>query len=403
LRRSKTMKKAFTLIELLIVIAVVSILMGLVFRLSSLGKDSWRRTLTVTRIQKVENCLSGYHAAFGSYPPVKLHGSRDIYLRVDVHGLQTGEQNKSLWGWNKLGDPYELLAWNQVRAACIAQPVACRFPYPEGYSKLVEMVSQELKQRAESGEEAYEAFFKDEAKRRRLVAGFDDGVTQNVGRHSKNRDKKDWRNVQLFKFGLMSFLLPRYLVMMNGDEVFFREYAQWTGNNVIPSDPFTGDSYNKRGGWAQVKRDATSTQRSNSARVANIPSQSVCARWMPNLAGVCAVNHDFTLFGIDISGNTEVDMTELDSENPDIEIFTPNTDSDDSTANQYVLDGVSVRDGWGSDLYYYSPAPYQRYQLWSAGPNRRTFPPWISRKLLDANANRGIGMWIVDDIVNMSH
>jgi len=399
----QAMKKAFTLIELLIVIAVVSILMGLVFRLSSLGKDSWRRTLTVTRLQKIENCLSGYHAAFGSYPPVKLHGARDIYLRTNVHGLQTSEHNESLWGWNKIGDVGERMAWRQVEAACRSQPVACRFPYPERYDRLIDIVSEEMKRRAESGEDIYKNYFEDESRKKRLSSSFDDGVSRNIGRHAKNKSKKDWRHIQLFKFGLMSYLLPRYLVMMNGDEVLFRDYAQWTGNNVMPCNPFTGDSYSMRGGWAQVRRDATSTMKSDLAKIANIPSQSVCARWMPNLAGVCQANHDFTLFGVKIKGDSWYDRSELDVENFDIEIFTPNTDSEESTANQYILDGVTVRDGWGNDLYYYSPAPFQQYQLWSAGPNGRTFPPWISRKRLKANANERVAIWVADDIVNMSH
>ena len=66
------MKKAFTLIELMITIAVLVILMGLVFRLNSAGTESQKRTVTIIRMQKLENCLSGYYAAFGSYPPVKL-------------------------------------------------------------------------------------------------------------------------------------------------------------------------------------------------------------------------------------------------------------------------------------------------------------------------------------------
>lgn len=40
-------------------------------------------------MQRLENCLSGYYAAYGSYPPVKLHGSRDYTLEVDeFSGIQ---------------------------------------------------------------------------------------------------------------------------------------------------------------------------------------------------------------------------------------------------------------------------------------------------------------------------
>ena len=395
------MKKAFTLVELMIVIAVLAILMGLIFKLTGVGSDSWRRTRTITHMQKVENCLSGYHAAFGCYPPVKLHGSRDIFRRVDVHGIQTDDRNESIWGWNNIGETAERVAWRQVNSACRSQPVDCRFPYASGYSRLVDAISEEMKRRASSGNNYYKKYFEDENIQRRLMAGFDDGSTRNVGRHSKNKGYSDWRNVQLFKFGLMSFLLPRYMVMMNGDEVFFRDYAQWLGNNEMPSNPFTGQSFDLNGGWTQIKRYATSNTKSDMAHIANIPSQAVCARWMPNLEGVCQANHGFSLFGINIQNKEEAG--ELDVENVDIEIFTPGGADSDSTSNQYILDGITVRDGWYHDLYYYSPAPYQRYTLWSAGPNGRTFPPWISRKRLSAKANECIGKWVWDDIIHMSN
>lgn len=395
------MKKAFTLIELMIVIAVMVTLMGLVFRLGAMGSDSHKRTVTVIRMQKLENCLSGYNAAFGSYPPVKEHGSRDIYAKVNTHGIQTSDSNENIWSWNNIGEKNEQNAWDQVKTACKAQPVDCRFPFPERYKKLVELVSKEMARRATSGDERFKAYFENERIRTRLTARFDDGVSSNIGRHSANKDKKDWRSIQLFKFGLMSFLLPRYLVMMNGDDVFFREYAQWTGNNVLPCNPFTGRTFQYDGGWAAVREYATSDRQNDLARIANIPSQAVCARWMPNLAGICKANHAFSLFGIDIRDPDE--YSELHVENVDIEIFSPGDADSDSTANQYILDGITIRDGWGSDLYYYSPAPYQRYTLWSSGANRRTFPPWISREDLSSRAKECVGKWTHDDIVSLSN
>ena len=142
------MKKAFTLIELMITIAVLVILMGLVFRLNSAGTESQKRTVTIIRMQKLENCLSGYYAAFGSYPPVKLHGTRDIYARVGDHGVQDadGEENTSLWSMD------EDDAWRQVRAACKAQPVDCRFPFPEGEHDKIVNLSEEFKRRIQSNQ-----------------------------------------------------------------------------------------------------------------------------------------------------------------------------------------------------------------------------------------------------------
>ena len=75
----------------------------------------------------------------------------------------------------------------------------------------------------------------------------------------------------------------------------------------------------------------------------------------------------------------------------------------DSGSNLYLLDGITMRDGWGRDFYYYSPPPYQSYTVWSSGPNGSTFPPWVDRSALQGDANRCIGYWVRDDIVNISH
>ena len=203
----------------------------------------------------------------------------------------------------------------------------------------------------------------------------------------------------------MSYLLPRYMIMMNGQDVFFREYAQWTSNNELPSNPFTGQNYKLNGGWAALRSDATSESQSDLARVANIPSQAVCARWVANLEGICQANHDYTLFGVDIRDHKA--GSELTPANINIEIFAPGSAQSSSTANQYVLDGITVRDGWGQDFYYYSPEPYQTYTLWSAGPNGRTFPPWVDRseknKDMSSKANECISKWVADDIVHLSN
>ena len=80
--------RGFTLIELLIVVVVITTLLGLMFRLAGVGEDQAKRNRTIARMQKLEFALSGYYAAFGSYPPVPLHGSRDIFCDVNDHGIQ---------------------------------------------------------------------------------------------------------------------------------------------------------------------------------------------------------------------------------------------------------------------------------------------------------------------------
>ena len=115
------MKKAFTLIELLIVTVVIVTLMGIVFRLAGTGSDSKARATTVSRLQKLSNALSGYYAAFGSYPPVPLQGrSRDIYTRVDSHGsMGYGIQGRPSDRNTPAFESAEMK--KQIEAACRAQ------------------------------------------------------------------------------------------------------------------------------------------------------------------------------------------------------------------------------------------------------------------------------------------
>ena len=66
---------------------------------------------------------------------------------------------------------------------------------------------------------------------------------------------------------------------------------------------------------------------------------------------------------------------------------------------------MTVRDGWGNDFYYYSPAPYQSYVLWSAGPNEKTFPPWVDLEQFKEDHGdhyEKAVRWMADDIKFMS-
>lgn len=392
------MKRAFTLIEMMVVVAILVTLMTIAFRLSNMGKDSESRTRTVVRLQRLENCLSGYMAAFGSYPPVKLHGSRDIYAKTegDVQD-RNGGRNESIWGWTAIGQEAEKAAWGQVRAACRAQPVDCRYPFEERYNDLIRDVSEQMKEYAHS--ECWDDLSEDQKKK--IDGGFT-SICENPGRLNSSRGELDWNDIQLFKFGLMSFLLPRYIIMTSGPQEFYTQYAQWTGNNVLPSDPFGGNQFTD---WTDVWSRSDKARQGQSrelARLANIPSQAACARWIPNLENACACNGDrLVLFGVDVKSHVGNESNYLNYRNLDIEVYHPKSMS--VGQQQYILDGVSVLDGWGSEFYYYSPAPYQRYTIWSAGPNGRTFPVWISRGDLSSAANRCVGLWTEDDIIHLSH
>ena len=393
------MKKAFTLVELLIVVAVMVVLMGLVFKLGSTGSDSSRRSRTLSRMQRVENCLSGYYAAFGSYPPVKNHGAPDYTYAVNNHGIQLDRKNESIWGWTAIGQTAEQQAWRQVEAACRVQPVGCAFPFPKDYDVRVKAISDELKRRASSSESRYKRYRSDPVVQARLMAGFDDGVTSNPGRHSSGKNDSDWRDIQLFKFGVMSFILPRYQIMMNGDEMFFKNFRQWTDNNAMPCNPLTGERFTS---WNQIKNAYESTTKSENVKIECIPSQAACARWLPNLAETCRCEHYFTIYGIDIRAKAD-DYGGLSEENPDVKIYSPGGADSDASSGQYVLDEITVVDGWGRELYYYSPPPYQKYTLWSAGVNGRTFPPWVSRERLNGNENKCVALWTQDDIIHLNN
>jgi len=395
-------KRGFTLVEMLIVVAVLVTLMTITFRLSNIGSDQSRRNTTISKMQRLENCLSGYFAAFGSYPPVKLHGSRNIYLQVNNQGIQNvdGQEKTEIWDWTSIGSSEEYRAWRQVQAACLAQPVACSFPFSSDYDPAVKAVSDQIVRRATSGETRYKSYWEDPSTKARLSAGFKSS-SQVSGLLIGKASKSDWREVQMFQFGLMSFLLPRYLVMMRGSDSFFGpQIAQWVNNNALPCDPFDGNLYSA---WTTLKDKATASGKNakqDQAHVANIPSQAVCARWMPNLEKTCSCNRPTTLFGIDVRDNNGSGSLRT---TPHIEMYAPNGGSGDTTSDQYVLDSITVLDGWWNKFYYYSPPPYQTYVIWSGGPNGRTFPPWISREGMDSKANKCIGLWTEDDIIHMSN
>ena len=90
------MRKAFTLVEMLIVVVVLVTLMTITFRLGAINTTSSYRNTTISRLQRLENCLSGYYAAFGCYPNVKLHGSPPSSRMVELvtnHLISSLENN----------------------------------------------------------------------------------------------------------------------------------------------------------------------------------------------------------------------------------------------------------------------------------------------------------------------
>ena len=369
------MKKAFTLVELMVVVVVIVILLSITLRLVGTGSDSTHRNVTIARLQRLENALSGYFAAFGSYPPVALHASRNVYADLDSDFNQ------------KEGSETSSLVWDNVNAACRAQPVGARFPFrnDEKVRKYIELMSEIVVNRVNSDDPQWAEYKK---YTRQLGGGFQplNDPNQVGGRWGK---AKTWGEVKVFKFGMMSYLLPRYMFMSRGiDSQDLEDCAQWNANNQLASHPNTGAAFDT---WENQLKDARLVRR--------IPSQAVCARWMPNLEGIVSGNPiekgDMMFFGIDVNAGG----MSINPDNPGELARNVYLDQE-----RTILDVMTVKDGWGNEFYYYSPPPFQSYQLWSAGSNGKTFPPWMPFSSLKSDGDkRTAANWMSDDIMYLNN
>lgn len=387
-------KEGFTLIELLIVTVVIVTLMGIVFRLAGIGSGVRAKNATIARIQKLENALSGYYAAFGSYPPVPLHGLQDMNLRCDDMGLLIPNSSGS-GNWSSSSGKTEMQ--RQIRAVCLAQPVAACYPYADTAENrdYVSQLSADIKEMA-SDSVNYPAWA---ARSAAFSSGFS-GLDRNIF-GSKLNDSVDWQDVRIFRFGLLSFLLPRYLFMLEGKKEFYDDCRQWEANNRKITNFVTGKRIET---WHEVQQAlgaGAGTGGGNDAATAsmitNLPTQAVCARWMPNFKKIICGGKTF--YGVD-TGTGEQYNNSADASS--FMIYSPY--SNGSSGNAYILDGMTIRDGWDRDLYYHSSPPYQSYIVWSAGPDGNTFPPWIDLESLPSEEARKVAAdWMKDDIIHLSN
>ena len=378
-------RRGFTLIELLVVTVIIVTLMGIVFRLAGSGGDSTARAKTLSRLQKLSNALSGYYAAFGSYPPVPLQGrSRDIYTQVDGYGAQDDHGRSGSLGYGIQGTGRNKVALSennvelrkQIEAACRAQPVTVGFPYNyKGTEKdVIDALTQQYNLKSFQPISNYGGF---------------------------NKDSSEWSENNVFMFGLLSFLLPRYQFMLDGEENLYINHPNgpWESNNRLP---YLLDG-TRLASWTDAQKhmhagpdyfnDSSTSGADKRAMLEAIPSQAVCARWMPNFKNIVTSR----------PVRTVTEFYGVETEAPDD--FGPapskwmvlSQDGYDHESS-YVNGTKSVLDGWGEEFYYYSPPPYQSYQLWSSGPNKRTFPPWTDKSSLQNNEIQLVNKWIADDI-----
>jgi hypothetical protein len=385
--------------------------MAVVFRLSGVAGDADNRTVTVSRMQKLENCLSGYYAVFGSYPQVPLQGaSRNIFSDASDNnaGIQSDDPNDV--------DDSELRSAS-VKAACKAQPVAAIYPPPGK----VTIVKNGNKQTVTS-EEAYQNF-KDAVQAaydsdywtgsakthvERLLNRQWIDISSNPGTLNSSQNETSCNQLQLFRFGLMSFLLPRYRFMLDcakgsqsgSTEAFnnaIDRFRQWTENNPLPPKMDTGISFSS---W---KEFCDTMGGEDDWQIDLIPSQAACARWLPNLRDIVS-GRTMSFFGVDVgsSGNSTGIPQPRNADT--FMLYSPG-DNGGSSGSGYPLLSSTVNDGWGEEFYYYSPSPYQSYVLWSSGANRETFPPWVDLEQFKndyAKHYETAVKWMADDVKFMS-
>ena len=397
----RMLKKGFTLVELLIVIVVIAILTSITFRIMGVSEDQSARNTTVLRLHALESAIGGYYAAFGSYPPVRLHGSRNIYFRVNDQGVQVVDK-----------DPVDgVLDWMRVHAACRSQPVAMNYPFDQSAWKAIVQLSQQMQKLAS------------------LNRGFSYGAAATVGfdalqtpaQLNGKSDEEEWTHLNLFRFGLMSFLLPRFLFMMQAnDTTIYDKFSQWGDNNNIPcrfEDGIPDDSWEDIA--RQVVRPSGGEIHRETWKVALLPSQIVTARWVACLEGCCTFMSDnsgpTSVWGVELGGSGDRGPLSEPGFTAQVNfpwrypsVFTSGELQREGNgfSQAYALDGVTVVDGWGEEFYYYSPLPHQGYRLWSAGPNNRTFPPWISETEINrfgASDAKTAREWKSDDVVHMSN
>jgi len=349
-RNGRTNCQAFTLIEMLVVVVVISILIAGVFKLMGAASANNKRAVTIARMERLQNALSGFYALYGTYPPVELYGSPDPFGqgREDDFGdaLSSSLDARSA-------------AW-----ASKCQPVAFEFPHAK---KFDEYVAKEFSV---------------------------SGINQTLGQTAATSKLSDWEDIKMFKFGLLSYLLPRVEVIgiPEGNKMFgenqpdknFFLSKQWKKSNLTSST---------------LKQTAEEDAILKVLRAQLQIENAACARWLPNFEKIIYAGR--TILGIDTAQPDSGKKFRL-SYRTDYNGGSNEEDhclKDRESYKGTVLRYMTIRDGWNQEFYYHSDPPYQSYRIWSAGPNENTFPPWIPIDRLSGAQRATVVEWTKDDIV----
>ena len=364
-------KQAFTLIELMVVVSVITILMLATFKLLQAAATAKKVAETRARMERIQNALSGYFAAYGQYPPVPAYCSLDPRKNTvfpDMVGYEDKNGIKTLTPGRTVGNGSDDGDW-ESRAQLTAryyQPIAFQYPTPQSWDKNIPLTFADWNPAVQAVNQV----------RNQVDAGSD-----------------DWTSTKVFKFGLLAFLLPR---------------SEIAG---VPSSPTAGQSDGAphpdlfvKKQWISQSFDPTRKPGElmdptffNLMRRQRAAENIACAKWLPHLQKT--LSGVGTVLGIDLHcpGESYADAG--------LQVRSMKL-----TTGNYVpvaMLVVTATDAWHHDFYYYSAPPYTSYRIWSAGPNGQTYPPWIASNEGDYIYNGGtrrskIVEWTKDDIVGGS-
>ena len=402
--RRARVRAGFTLIELMVSVLIIAILMGIAFRMAGIGNEADNKSKTIARLQRIENCLSGYYAVYGSYPPVPRQGvSPNVFTRVDDYGSQSvvGAMDNAPLKEDEQRNARGQGHFGRIEVACRAQPVAVSFPFSESMTPTIKDWSKLLRELDPGNARAsFESVSVN-------ANGRFNSPVEGSGSNKKKREVDEWTQCKLFRYGLLSFLLPRYLFMLGGPEEFYKPgaYAQWENFNTVPRKVEDGTKYKD---WPEIWRKLggntqSSANRDNRAEIEALPSQSVCRRWLVNLEGILTIAMPDPFVQDPYGVFYGVDTRDKDGLGGGADAGGYWKFLHDSRQGRYLLNEITVLDGWGEPIYYYSEPPYQSYRLWSSGPDKSTFPPWVPLDSLNTADRQVAARWIADDITLMSN
>ena len=342
-------RKAFTLIELMVVVAIVAILIGGVFQLVSVVGAVNEKARTTSRMQRLQNAISGFYAEYGYYPPVPQYNVPDPW----------SSQLKDDFG-QTVNTATEAGLAEACRLACANQPVSFEYPPAQRWDPFINEMFKNYQIRSPN----------------EVLGGTAASIT-----------KESWSEVKMFKFGLLSYLLPRI------------EQIGFTGKTATDASEEPDPNFYNSRQWKNNNPASTATDyRSKLVAQQAIENRAV-VRWLPNLENI--VDNGKKLLGIDTRDPRSAGeerayrVREItDSKGAVVDML-----GYEYNGQSYALRMVTLLDGWTREFYYYSPAPYQSYRIWSAGPDGKTFPPWIPVNTLPSDDRaRAVG-WTKDDVV----